>query len=783
MLNNFKNYRAERAKRKILSQDPKKSKFRKLNFAAICGVVLAMSALVYGICFVNKAPTIPHMVSKSKMAQVQVISPFDFSYKSEIQTQLNRERNAEKIPPYYKTNAASIAAESNNIKKLTSILSENRKKFDGLDDAEKKSGKFFGEISAEIRKSANISVSPYDIKTIYERTSAENMARTFNQTAFHLENILRDGIYADGDAIFSTNAGMPLDLQGELNASGLRAGDSNILEMFKLRAVSESDARREFLEKVKTLGLSEQLAYALYRTMNQALRPNVEFDEENTKKRRDEARSKVGDVIVKIRAGDTLVDSDTTPSPLITEKIKAYKAELQKRGTTSTLKTSSVEFIFCLLLMTMGALFLVISKTQKNKRPRTIAIFCTLLLLNLALERALVEMGNAEYFDSNTPMMQILAYVAPIMLGPIIQVLLFGSYTGFIMALMVAALTTAMVGEGIIYFAIFLASALVAIYFCAGASTRPQVILGGVIYGLFIAAISFVIGNCVGLSISIVWRQSLLAVGSGALTGLVALAVLPLVERIFNRYSNITLLDYTDFNNPLLRRLQIEAPGTYHHSVMVSYLAEAAAVAVNANPMVCRVGSLYHDIGKIQKPEFFTENQGGGKNAHDEKNPSMSALIIKNHIREGAEIAKIAKLPKQIIDAIDQHHGKSIVSYFYYKAQEMAKANGIKDPLQALRDAGIEESTYRYEGTLPQTVENAIIMIADSCEAASRSLKHITQHGIEEKVSSIIRSKMTDGQLDECPITVKQLSKIKSSIVATMLNMLHTRVAYINDKQ
>ena len=271
--------------------------------------------------------------------------------------------------------------------------------------------------------------------------------------------------------------------------------------------------------------------------------------------------------------------------------------------------------------------------------------------------------------------------------------------------------------------------------------------------------------------------------GSGALTGLVALAILPLVERIFNRYSNITLLDYTDFNNPLLRRLQIEAPGTYHHGVMVSYLAEAAAVAVNANPMVCRVGSLYHDIGKIQKPEFFTENQGGGKNAHDEKNPSMSALIIKNHIREGAEIAKIAKLPQQIIDAIDQHHGKSIVSYFYYKAQEMAKANGIKDPLQALRDAGIEESTYRYEGTLPQTVENAIIMIADSCEAASRSLKHITQHGIEEKVSSIIRSKMTDGQLDECPITVKQLSKIKSSIVATMLNMLHTRVAYNNDKQ
>ena len=550
-----------------------------------------------------------------------------------------------------------------------------------------------------------------------------------------------------------------------------------------IRAVSESDARKEFLDKVQSLGLNDSLAYALYRTVNQSLHPNVIFDEQQTKLRRDEARRMIKDVIVKVRAGDTLVDSDTSPSPVISERLKAYKAELEKRGTAFSFTSGSVEFIFCLLIVTTGALFIVISKTQKNKQPRTIAIFCTLLLINLVLERTLVEMSNTEYFDSNTPLLQILAYVAPLMLGPIIQVLIFGSYTGFIMALMVSALTTLMLGEGIVYFIIFLASALVAIYFCASATSRPRVILGGVIYGLFISAISFIIGNCMGLPLGIVWRQSLLAVGSGAMTGLVALAVLPLIERIFNRYSNVTLLDYTDFNNPLLRRLQIEAPGTYHHSVMVSYLAEAAAVAAGANPMVCRVGALYHDIGKIQKPEFFSENQGGGKNVHDEKNPSMSALIIKNHIREGVEMAKIAKLPKQVIDAIEQHHGKSIISYFYNKAMKMAEAGEIKDPLQALRDAGIEESTYRHEGILPQTVESAIIMISDSCEAASRSLSRITQHGVEDLVNAIIRSKMTDGQLDECPITVKQLSKIKNSIVATMLNMFHTRVAYNNAKK
>lgn len=777
MFNNLKNHRAERARRKMLSQGLKKSTFKKWRFAAISAVVLAMAVLVYAICFAYKSPIVPQIVTKNKMAQVQIVSPFDFSYVSEIQTQASRERNAERIPPIYKTNLNIISAESKNINKLVSILDEKQAAFNALPEEDKKSNKFFDELSAEIRKNTSIAVSPDDIRTIYERTMPDNRNRAFGQVFFHVSNILRDGIYADGDAIFSSiknSFATHVDLSG-----GIGGG----LGAFHIRAVSEDEARKEFLDKVKTLGLNDSLAYALYRVMKECLRPNVEFDEAQTKIKREEARNMVKPIVVKVRSGDTLVDSDTSPSAIVSERIKAYKSELEKRDGTFSFASGSVEFVFCLLLMMTGALFIVISKTQKNKQPRTIAIFCTLLLLNLGLERTIVEMGNTEYFDSNTPLLQILAYVTPIMLGPIIQVLLFGSYTGFIMALMVAAITTFMLGEGIVYFVIFLASAIVAIYFCSSATSRPQVIFGGVIYGLFISAISFTIGVCIGLPLGIVWRQSLLAVGSGALTGLVAFALLPLVERIFNRYSNVTLLDYTDFNNPLLRRLQLEAPGTYHHSVMVSYLAEASAVAVNANPMVCRVGALYHDIGKIQKPEFFSENQGGGKNAHDEQNPSMSALIIKNHIREGAEIAKLAKLPKQVIDAIEQHHGTSIISYFYNKALKMADAGEIKDPLQALRDAGIEESTYRHEGTRPQTVENAIIMIADSCEAASRSLKRITKHGVEDLVNSIVRSKMTDGQLDECPITVKQLSKIKDSIVFTMLNMLHSRVAYNNDKK
>ena len=229
----------------------------------------------------------------------------------------------------------------------------------------------------------------------------------------------------------------------------------------------------------------------------------------------------------------------------------------------------------------------------------------------------------------------------------------------------------------------------------------------------------------------------------------------------------------------LLKTLQLIAPGTYHHSVMVSYLAEAAAQAVKANSMVCRVGALYHDIGKLSKPEFFSENQKD-VNPHDDQNPSMSALIIKNHVSDGVAKAEVEKMPRQIIHAIKQHHGTSIIAYFFNKAKKKAEASGrnIADFRQIMREEGIEESTYRHDGKKPQTVENAIIMIADSCEAASRSMKKPTKHGIETMVDAIVNSKMTDGQLDECPITVKQISLIKRTVSDTLLNMLHSRVDY-----
>jgi putative nucleotidyltransferase with HDIG domain len=218
---------------------------------------------------------------------------------------------------------------------------------------------------------------------------------------------------------------------------------------------------------------------------------------------------------------------------------------------------------------------------------------------------------------------------------------------------------------------------------------------------------------------------------------------------------------------------------------MVANLSENAADAIGSNPLLCRVCCLFHDIGKLVKPEYFAENQRG-INPHDERNPSMSALVIKAHVKEGIEIAKQEGLPKVIIDIIKQHHGTSLIKYFYHqsKKQKSIKENGNPSQYQNTpSDDSIYESTYRYDGPKPRFKESAIIFFADAVEAASRSLKKVTQPAIEELIDGIFDSRIKDGQLDECPLTFKELHEIKTSFTRTLLNMLHTRIEYPKDSE
>jgi putative nucleotidyltransferase with HDIG domain len=292
---------------------------------------------------------------------------------------------------------------------------------------------------------------------------------------------------------------------------------------------------------------------------------------------------------------------------------------------------------------------------------------------------------------------------------------------------------------------------------------------------IYIGVINLIATLSLGFLLSNNAREVLIKAGysiiGSALSGILTLGLLPLFESSFDIVTAIKLLELSNPNNPLLRKLLIEAPGTYHHSVLVANLAEVAAEAVGGNPVLARVASYYHDVGKIKRPYFFKENQIGSDNPHNKITANLSALIIISHVKDGLELAKDYRLPTAIQDVIEQHHGTSLVKYFYVTAK-----NSSEKPDEIL------EEDFRYTGPIPTSKEAGIIMLADSVEASVRSINEPTQNKIEEMVNNIFKNRLNEGQLDNCDLTLKDLSIVKENFIKTLLGMYHQRIEYPVDK-
>nr|MBW4056250.1 HDIG domain-containing protein [Pseudomonadota bacterium] len=261
---------------------------------------------------------------------------------------------------------------------------------------------------------------------------------------------------------------------------------------------------------------------------------------------------------------------------------------------------------------------------------------------------------------------------------------------------------------------------------------------------------------------------ALFAILSGFISAGFVSSFIPLIETLFQYTTDIKLLELANLNSPVLRELMVKAPGTYHHSVIVGNLGEVAAESIGANPLLARVAAYYHDIGKVSKPLYFIENQAGEENRHDKLAPSMSALILISHIKEGAELARENRLGQPIIDILRQHHGTALIKFFYERAKSQAAAAGQT----------VEEKDFRYPGPKPQTREAGIVMLADCVEAASRTLVNPTPDRIQGLVQKLINNVFVDGQLDECELTLKNLHEIARSFTAILNGIFHHRVDY-----
>jgi len=311
---------------------------------------------------------------------------------------------------------------------------------------------------------------------------------------------------------------------------------------------------------------------------------------------------------------------------------------------------------------------------------------------------------------------------------------------------------------------------------------RNRLFMAGLYVGLVAMAFSLLLHEAAGVIMDEkISRMVGLPLIIGIVTGMVVGGLLPVLESVFGVTTDVTWLELGDLNHPLMRRLSIEAPGTYHHSLVVANLSEAAAETIGAGANMCRVCSYFHDIGKLSKPEYFIENMDPAANPHEDLTPRMSALVIIAHVKDGVDLAIKHNLNSRIIDVIEQHHGTSLAYYFYRQAldfkteqERLVKLGKVKeDDVQQ-----VSEETFRYPGPRPQFKESAIISLSDAVESASRTLEKPNASRIETMIDEIVQARMADGQLDECDLTIAELAKIKASFAKTLLSMMHGRIKY-----
>lgn len=417
-------------------------------------------------------------------------------------------------------------------------------------------------------------------------------------------------------------------------------------------------------------------------------------------------------------------------------------------------------------------LLFILYRDIMRYKPSYIKNYNMLLLLGLMIVGTLLIGRFFEYLFQNlskglgfvSPAAAI--YGIPIAAGAMFVTLLFDFHTAITFSFTISLLTGYWLHDS--YYPIYtFVGSLTAAFSVIRCKKRSAILRGG----FYVACVNMLIALILLLSRHELFTFQapfalIFAVFSGIIVSALVSLLLPLIEYMFKVSTDISLLELLDLNQPLMKSLMITAPGTYHHSVIVGNLVEAAAEAVGVNPLLARVSSYYHDVGKVKLPDYFIENQSGAPSRHDRLTPHMSSMLIISHVKEGIELAKQSKLPEPIIDVIKQHHGTSLITYFYSKAKEITQ------------ETGLTEEDYKYPGPKPQTRVAALVMMADAVEAASRVLTDPTPARISALVDKIINHIFLDGQLDECELTFKDISEIKRKFTYILTGIFHKRIDY-----
>ncbi|MDI7261362.1 MAG: HDIG domain-containing protein [Thermodesulfobacteriota bacterium] len=496
------------------------------------------------------------------------------------------------------------------------------------------------------------------------------------------------------------------------------------------------------------------------------LRPNLTFNKDETEARKMEAKGRVNPVYFQVKRGEVILRAGERVREEHLLKIEALKKAKERSHILSIL--------IGLGLLTFLILASLYEFSTKNIRKVTLTtkdlLFCCSTLLGmiafLKIFQLITDILGGEFLSIPS---SSYTYLFPIAAGAMLIRIVINSEVAIVFATLAGYFSASLMGNQLFLFIFNLVGSLIGAHKVARCEQRSVLIKAGVIIGganvLMILSYNLISGTLFKMTL---FSDVVMGFLAGLLASVLVLGMAPIIESLFDYTTDIKLLELANLDHPLLKDLILQAPGTYHHSIIIGSLVEAAAKSIVANPLLARVSAYYHDIGKLKKPLYFIENAGGMENKHDHLTPTMSSLILTSHVKDGAELARENHLGERIAHIIQQHHGTSLISYFYQKAKE--KENPEMDSM--------DEMDFRYPGPKPQTKEAGIVMLADAVEAASRTLSEPTPSRIRGLVQRIVNNIFLDGQLEECELTLKDLQKIEESFSRILTAIFHQRIDY-----
>ena len=668
-----------------------------------------------------------------------VYAPYDFEYAwgiDEGKTEEAQKKVKEKVPYTFLLNLAAEETMGADIQGF----------FDVLEEAGNTDLTMVEKVEYLKKEDNSNGVSDKNLKAFLGYIEPLSLGK---KTQNVLRKVFQEGYISNDDLRYlEENDIREVVLFDQEKNTGIESARANLLTEANLAGSVEKLAKTQFETDKKTRQVVTQLILS-------KVVPNLIRDQKRTEQKRDEATKGVKPIYKKwkVRKNELIIAKGTKVNARHIAQLTQLR-RVFRPGTTPTF------FIGMLLLfLLLGAVGVIYTKMIRKRHllgeVKTISVIFINLFIVIIIADFIAKSPQPSHFIPMAGMGMLLT-------------LLVGFNLAFICVVVMSILIALLISGGVEIVLVLLVGSIVGMFVVSGARLRSKILWAGLMAGVAKCIAIICIGLINRMAMDVYVKDGIWGIASGVFSGFIVMGLLPVFEHIFKVPTNISLLELSDLNHPLLKELALEAPGTYHHSIMVGNLAEAACDAIGANSLRARVGAYYHDIGKIPNAEYFSENELGSGSRHTNLAPSMSALIISKHVKKGAEIAKKYKLSNTIVDFITQHHGNSLIAYFYQKAMEKTEQG----------DAPLKEEDFRYPGPRPQTKEGAIILLADSVEASSRALDEPTPSSIRNLVRKIINNKFIDGQLDECDLTLRDMHKIAESFVRVLTGIFHTRLTY-----